>query len=68
MLESDEYFLHGGIIRSRIQPPDYYVTLKECSFITKEVLTMLYNTAATTHMELLSTWNVASPEMCSGWA
>lgn len=67
MLGSDEYFLHGGIIRSRIQPPDYYVTLKEYSFIIEKALTMLYNTAATTHMELLSTWNVASPEMCSEW-
>lgn len=46
---------HGGIIRSRIQPPDYYVTLKEYSFIIEKALTMLYNTAATTHMELLST-------------
>ena len=56
-------------VRSKIQPPNYYIALKRSILFhnKKGSKTSLFNTIATSHMDVRSTWNVATPEMCSGY-
>lgn len=57
------------MVRSKIQPPNYYIALKRSILFhnKKGSKTALFNTIATSHIEVQSTWNVATPVMCSGY-